>query len=98
MDDGLERIVLVDTADNEIGTAPKLDGHRRGLLHRALSVIVRDGAGRLLLQKRQQGSTIRAGCGPTPVAATRARARPWRWRQGGVWPRRWASAARCGRC
>ena len=30
MDDGLERIVLVDAGDNEIGTAPKLEGHQRG--------------------------------------------------------------------
>ena len=55
MDDRLEHIVLVDAADREIGTAPKLDGHRRGLLHRALSVVVRDQDGRLLLQKRQFG-------------------------------------------
>jgi isopentenyl-diphosphate Delta-isomerase len=55
MDDGLEQIVLVDAGDNEIGTAGKLEGHRHGLLHRALSVIVQDGAGRLLLQKRQHG-------------------------------------------
>ncbi|MFL5333197.1 MAG: isopentenyl-diphosphate Delta-isomerase [Geminicoccaceae bacterium] len=52
MDDRLEHIVLVDENDREVGTVPKLDGHRRGLLHRALSVIVRDPAGRLLLQKR----------------------------------------------
>ena len=55
MDDGQERIILVDGDDHEIGTAAKLDGHQRGLLHRALSVVVRDGAGRMLLQKRQQG-------------------------------------------
>ena len=55
MDDGLERIVLVDTGDNEIGTAGKLEGHRRGLLHRALSVVIQDGAGRVLLQKRHHG-------------------------------------------
>ena len=52
MDDRQEHIILVDADDREVGTAPKLDGHRRGLLHRALSVIVRDPAGRLLLQKR----------------------------------------------
>jgi isopentenyl-diphosphate delta-isomerase len=51
LEDRLERIVLVDTEDNEIGSAGKLEGHRRGLLHRALSVIVQDAAGRLLLQK-----------------------------------------------
>ena len=52
MDDGRERVVLVDAADRQVGTAPKLEAHRRGLLHRALSVIVRDGEGRLLLQQR----------------------------------------------
>lgn len=55
MDDSSERIILVDEADREVGTAPKLDGHREGLLHRALSVVVRDPQGRLLLQKRQLG-------------------------------------------
>lgn len=55
MDDRLEHIVLVDADDHEVGTAPKLDGHRHGLLHRALSVIVRDRHGRLLLQKRHAG-------------------------------------------
>lgn len=52
MDDRRERIVLVDDRDKGVGTAPKLDAHRRGLLHRALSVVVRDREGRLLLQKR----------------------------------------------
>lgn len=52
MDDGLERIILVDADDVAIGTAPKLEAHERGLLHRALSVVVRDASGRLLLQKR----------------------------------------------
>jgi isopentenyl-diphosphate delta-isomerase len=53
MDDSAEHVVLVDEADGEIGTAPKLDAHRQGRLHRALSVIVRDPQGRILLQKRQ---------------------------------------------
>jgi isopentenyl-diphosphate delta-isomerase len=47
-----EAVILVDTDDQEIGTAEKLDAHRRGQLHRAFSVIVWDGAGRQLLQKR----------------------------------------------
>lgn len=55
MDDRHERIILVDADDNEIGTAPKLDGHREGLLHRALSVVIRDPGGRFLLQKRAVG-------------------------------------------
>jgi isopentenyl-diphosphate delta-isomerase len=53
MDDSAELVVLVDEADGVIGTAPKLDAHREGRLHRALSVIVRDRQGRILLQKRQ---------------------------------------------
>ncbi|HEX2256637.1 MAG TPA: isopentenyl-diphosphate Delta-isomerase [Afifellaceae bacterium] len=49
------RVVLVDAADSEIGTAEKLEAHRRGLLHRAISVLIRDSRGRLLLQKRSAG-------------------------------------------
>jgi isopentenyl-diphosphate delta-isomerase len=52
MDDRVEQVVLVDRADAVLGRAPKLDAHREGRLHRALSVIVRDANGRLLLQKR----------------------------------------------
>lgn len=50
-----ERVVLVDAQDREIGTADKLEAHRRGLLHRAISVLIRDSEGRLLLQKRHAG-------------------------------------------
>ncbi len=50
-----ERVVLVDEADRPIGTAPKLEAQRQGRLHRALSVVVRDRAGRFLLQKRARG-------------------------------------------
>lgn len=52
VDDGAERVILVDAADSEIGIAPKLEAHRRGLLHRAISVILRHPDGRLLLQLR----------------------------------------------
>jgi isopentenyl-diphosphate delta-isomerase len=52
MDDDCERVVLVDVNDSRVGVAPKLEAHRRGLLHRAVSVFLRDPAGRILLQKR----------------------------------------------
>ncbi len=45
-------VILVDAADVEIGSADKLDAHRRGLRHRAISVFVRNQAGHLLLQRR----------------------------------------------
>ena len=45
-------VILVDEDDRETGTLGKLPAHREGLLHRAISVILADGDGRLLLQKR----------------------------------------------
>ena len=33
-------LILVDSNDNEIGTAGKLDAHQRGLKHRAISALV----------------------------------------------------------
>jgi isopentenyl-diphosphate delta-isomerase len=52
MNDGDERVILVDDQDRELGTAGKLAAHREGTLHRALSVVIRDSGGRFLLQKR----------------------------------------------
>ena len=51
----LEKVILVDDCDREIGTGEMHDVHRQGLLHRAFSVIVWDRADRLLLQKRHIG-------------------------------------------
>src|SRR5262245_41323854 len=75
-------VVLVDCNDKKIGTIDKLDAHRRGLLHRAFSVIVTDNKGRLLLQKRAAAKYHSGGlwtnscCGhPRPGEAVRAAAR-----------------------
>lgn len=46
-----EQVVLVDPRDRAVGTAPKLDAHRSGALHRAFSVFLFDGDA-LLLQQR----------------------------------------------
>ena len=51
----LEHVVLLDAADQPAGTAEKLDAHRKGLKHLAISVIVRDRDGRWLLQRRAAG-------------------------------------------
>jgi isopentenyl-diphosphate delta-isomerase len=45
-------VILVDADDVAIGTADKLDAHRRGLRHRAISVLVRNSRGEFLLQQR----------------------------------------------
>lgn len=50
-----DNVVLVDKDDREIGIMPKLDAHRHGRCHRAISVLIRDDAGRLLLQQRAAG-------------------------------------------
>lgn len=47
-----EQVVLVDGDDNPIGSIGKIDAHRIGALHRAISVFVFDSSDRLLLQRR----------------------------------------------
>lgn len=54
MTESEELLVLVDTNDNEAGVMPKMQAHQQGMLHRAISVFVFDGQGRVLLQKRHK--------------------------------------------
>ena len=54
-DNAADEVILVDADDRPVGTVAKLDAHRRGLRHRAMSVIVRDRRDRLLLQQRAAG-------------------------------------------
>ncbi|HEX8282914.1 MAG TPA: isopentenyl-diphosphate Delta-isomerase [Pyrinomonadaceae bacterium] len=78
-----ERVILVDECDRELGVAGKMSAHTEGALHRAFSVFIFDGAGRLLLQRRARGKYHSGGlwsntaCGhprpgePTATAARR---------------------------
>jgi isopentenyl-diphosphate delta-isomerase len=45
-------VVLVDAEDRPLGTAGKLDAHIRGLRHRAISALVCNSRGEILLQRR----------------------------------------------
>ncbi len=56
-----DAVILVDANDTPLGTAPKLDAHRRGLKHRAVSALVRNSSGLLLLQRRAAGKYHSAG-------------------------------------
>ncbi|MEX2582486.1 MAG: isopentenyl-diphosphate Delta-isomerase [Gemmatimonadota bacterium] len=56
-----EEVVLVDVRDNQLGTAPKLQAHREGRLHRAISVFLFNPAGEMLLQRRAGGKYHSAG-------------------------------------
>ena len=47
-----ERVVLVDEEDNETGTEEKLKAHQGKKLHRAISVLVLNLKGEMLLQQR----------------------------------------------
>ena len=77
-----EQVILVDERDRELGAVEKLRAHRDGALHRAFSVFIFDGAGRLLMQKRARGKYHSGGlwsntaCGhPRPGEPTEAAAR-----------------------
>jgi len=47
-----EQVVLVDSEDNVLGTMGKMQAHREGVLHRAVSVFIVNGEGEMLLQQR----------------------------------------------
>jgi isopentenyl-diphosphate delta-isomerase len=77
-----EELILVDAFDRELGVGEKMEVHLAGALHRAFSVFVFDGRGRLLMQKRAADKYHSAGlwsntaCGhPRPGEATRDAAR-----------------------
>ncbi|MGL5440655.1 MAG: isopentenyl-diphosphate Delta-isomerase [Filifactoraceae bacterium] len=46
-----EQLILVDSFDNEIGSASKHEAHEKALLHRAFSVFIVN-EGKMLIQKR----------------------------------------------
>lgn len=48
-------VVLVDRHDNPVGHAPKLEAHEKGLLHRAVSVLLFNSRDELLIQRRADG-------------------------------------------
>jgi isopentenyl-diphosphate delta-isomerase len=48
----MQQVVLVDELDREVGVMEKLEAHHKALLHRAFSIFIFDGQGRMLLQKR----------------------------------------------
>lgn len=47
-----ELVILVNAKDEQIGTMPKLEAHKKAVLHRAFSVFILNDMGELLLQQR----------------------------------------------
>lgn len=59
--DSTEYVVLVDERDLETGVMEKLQAHREGKLHRAVSVFIFNSKGEMLLQQRAAGKYHSAG-------------------------------------
>lgn len=81
-----EFIDLVDSTGVSCGTMEKLDAHRAGARHRAISVMLRDSHGRVLLQRRSASKYHAGGLwsntccghpfpGESPLTAARRRLR-----------------------
>lgn len=47
-----EFVILVDEEDRTLGTMEKMEAHRQGVLHRAISILLFNDRGEMLLQKR----------------------------------------------
>ncbi len=47
-----QQVILVNEKDEQAGLMEKMEAHRKGLRHRAFSVFIFDGEGRMLLQQR----------------------------------------------
>ncbi len=56
-----DQVLLVNELDEAVGTMGKLEAHQVGALHRAFSVFLFDGQGRVLLQRRAAGKYHSAG-------------------------------------
>ncbi|MEY3405494.1 MAG: hypothetical protein RL161_924, partial [Bacteroidota bacterium] len=48
----MTHVLLVDRYDQPVGTMEKMEAHRLGLLHRAVSVFLFNSRGELMLQRR----------------------------------------------
>ena len=77
-----ERLILVDEKNRAVGVGSKTAVHRAGLLHRAFSIFIVDGDGRILLQRRARekyhsgGLLANSCCGhPRPGETTLSAAR-----------------------
>lgn len=56
-----EQVILVDNQDNVKGTMGKQEAHEKGLLHRAISIIIFNSKKELLLQQRADSKYHWAG-------------------------------------
>ena len=48
----MEKVILVNEQDEEIGTMEKMEAHQKGMLHRAFSIFIFNNKKEMLLQQR----------------------------------------------
>lgn len=56
-----EHVILVDRDDKAVGTMEKMEAHRKGVLHRAFSILLFNDEGKMLLQKRSKNKYHSSG-------------------------------------
>ena len=57
----MENVILVDANDRAIGAMEKMEAHRKGVLHRAFSIVLFNHEGKMLLQKRARNKYHSSG-------------------------------------
>ena len=57
----MDHVILVDERDRETGIMEKMEAHRKGMLHRAFSILIFNSKGEMLIQKRADGKYHSAG-------------------------------------
>ena len=57
----MDNILLVDEDNNPIGTGEKMDIHRRGVLHRAFSILIDNSKKNMLIARRAAGKYTCSG-------------------------------------
>jgi isopentenyl-diphosphate Delta-isomerase len=57
----MDQVILVDEQDRALGFMEKMEAHRKGILHRAFSVLLFNSNGEVLLQKRSATKYHSAG-------------------------------------
>ncbi len=57
----MDQVVLVNENDIQVGSMEKMEAHRKGVLHRAFSILLFNSTGEVLLQKRSATKYHSAG-------------------------------------
>lgn len=72
-----ELLQLVDAEDRPVGVAARAEVHRRGLLHRAVNVVVVDARGRVFLQRRAAAKAVAPLAWDVSASEHLAPGEPW---------------------